>query len=98
MRTAGSGQRRGGRGGRDRELAGVRRLTCGSRRAAALARVSVVAAVLAWALGAAPTPALALSQRGHSFGFAFSEKGEGLGQLNGPAGVAVNEATGDLYV
>jgi DNA-binding beta-propeller fold protein YncE len=79
-------------------MAGVRHLTRAPRRPAALARLAAVAAVVTWALGAAPAPALALSQRGHSFGFAFSEKGEGLGQLSGPAGVAVNESTGDVYV
>jgi DNA-binding beta-propeller fold protein YncE len=39
-----------------------------------------------------------LSQRGHSFGFSFASKGEGEGKLVRPAGVAVNEASGDVYV
>jgi DNA-binding beta-propeller fold protein YncE len=44
-------------------------------------------------------PAPALSQRGHEFkGFSFGGLGEGEGQLKAPAGVAVNEATGDVYV
>ncbi len=36
-------------------------------------------------------PALALSQRGHAFAFHF-------GSFSGPAGVAVDNATGDVYV
>ena len=50
--------------------------------------------------------ALALSERGHEFGFAFGGVGEGPGQFRFegpskvklPAGVAVNEASGDVYV
>ena len=41
-------------------------------------------------------PALAISQRGHVFGFSFEGKGEG--KLSDPQGVAVNDATGDVYV
>ena len=52
------------------------------------------------------TAALALSQRGHVFGFSFGGQGEGDGQLrlggafkfNEGAGIAVNEASGDVYV
>ena len=50
--------------------------------------------------------ALALSQRGHVFGFSFGGQGEGDGQLRlggafkfrEAAGIAVNEASGDVYV
>ncbi len=40
----------------------------------------------------------ALAERGHVFGYSFSEPGTGNGQLSEPEGVAVNEATGDVYV
>ncbi len=49
-------------------------------------------------------PALALSQRGHVFGFSYGSTGEGQllnpgeGQLLNPGAVAVNNATGDVYV
>ena len=43
-------------------------------------------------------PALALSQRGHVFGFYFGSPGEGDGHFKEPAGIAVNESTGDVYV
>jgi NHL repeat len=51
-------------------------------------------------------PALGLYQRGHAWAFSFGEAGEGAGQfrfggsfkLSEPAGVAVDEATGDVYV
>ena len=42
--------------------------------------------------------AQALVARGHVFGFSFAGAGGGAGELSGPAGVAVNEATGDVYV
>jgi hypothetical protein len=42
--------------------------------------------------------ALALSQRGHAFAFSFGALGTGDGQFKDPTSVAVNEATGDLYV
>ena len=61
-------------------------------------RLALLAVVAAGAIGVTCAPALALSQRGHSFGYHFGEKGEGLGQLAGPAGAAVNEASGDVYV
>lgn len=54
-------------------------------------------ALVAYTL-AASSPADALSQRGHSFGFSFASKGEGDGKLKSPAGVAVNESSGDVYV
>ncbi len=50
--------------------------------------------------------AQAQTQRGHAFAFAFGSAGEGAGQfrftgafkLSEPAGIAVDEATGDVYV
>jgi hypothetical protein len=45
-----------------------------------------------------PSDALALSARGHVAAGSFGAPGGGDGQLNQPAGIAVNEATGDVYV
>ncbi len=56
------------------------------------------AALSASLLAALAAPALALSQRGHSFAFSFAGKGSSAGKLSHPAGVAVNEASGDVYV
>jgi hypothetical protein len=64
---------------------------------ASLSFVSVLMAMLAVvALAAAAAPALAA--RAHVFEGSFGEEGEGPGQLKEPAGVAVNEASGDVYV
>src|SRR5256885_14441134 len=60
-----------------------------------LALAILAAAVL---LGALTSPAFAFTQRGHSFALSFGEKGEGLGQLKSPAGIAVNESTHDVYL
>ncbi len=60
------------------------------RFALALAPVVLVTAALA------ASPALAV--RGHVFGHAFGSAGTGNGQFSEPSGVAVNEATGDVYV
>lgn len=63
-------------------------------------RVRVLAVFFA-ALGvslAAAHPAPALSQRGHTFAFAFGTPGKGEGKLFTPDGIAVNDATGDVYV
>jgi NHL repeat len=55
----------------------------------------------------AATPAWGLSQRGHVFGFSFGSEGEGADEFRfeggafkhgEAAGVAVSEATGDVYV
>jgi DNA-binding beta-propeller fold protein YncE len=43
-------------------------------------------------------PALALSQQGHEYETSFGSKGHGEGQFSNPAGVAVNEGSGDVYV
>ena len=61
-----------------------------------------VAVGLSWSASAAT----AFSQRGHSFGRSFGGQGEGAGQFRFEgafkheegAGIAVNEATGDVYV
>ena len=60
-----------------------------------------LAIVLCTLLGAGlvlSVPALALSQRGHVFSFPFGMKGKGEDQFSDPSGIAVNDATGDLYV
>ncbi|TMK97921.1 MAG: hypothetical protein E6G34_09555 [Actinobacteria bacterium] len=87
--------------GGDCQTAGGRNaphLARGRRLARSATRLTLAAAVLGCATGVMSTPALALSQRGHSFGFSFGEKGEGLDQFSGPAGVAINESSGDVYV
>ncbi|HEV3071947.1 MAG TPA: hypothetical protein VGY76_11040 [Solirubrobacteraceae bacterium] len=57
----------------------------------ALVSLAVVVVMLVLAPGA-------WAARGHTFVFSFGAAGSGDGQLNEPYGVAVNEATGDLYV
>jgi DNA-binding beta-propeller fold protein YncE len=52
---------------------------------------AVVAVVVLWS-----SPALAA--REHTFVGSFGEEGAGAGQFSNPAGVAVNEASGDVYV
>ncbi|HTZ65686.1 MAG TPA: NHL repeat-containing protein [Solirubrobacteraceae bacterium] len=61
--------------------------------AAAKFLVVLVAGVCTWC-----TPAFALSQRGHVFDASFASKGAGAGELLRPTGIAVNEASGDVYV
>lgn len=56
--------------------------------------LAAVAATLAFT-GA---PASALIHRGHVFSTSFGEAGSGPGQFDHPSGVAVDEASGDLYV
>ena len=58
-----------------------------------VALCALVTASLLWC-----APALALSQRGHVFSFSYGSKGSGEGGFSDPAGVAVNDATGDVYV
>ncbi|HTZ63360.1 MAG TPA: hypothetical protein VMB51_04595 [Solirubrobacteraceae bacterium] len=50
------------------------------------------------ALGLTCAPAAALSQRGHRPGFSFAGRGSSADKLSHPAGIAVNEANGDVYV
>jgi hypothetical protein len=40
----------------------------------------------------------AQASRGHVFGSTFGESGAGNGQLDNPTGLAINEASGDVYV
>ena len=45
-----------------------------------------------------PSSALALSQRGHVFGFSFGLAGKGEGQFSDPSGVGVEDSTGEVFV
>jgi hypothetical protein len=65
------------------------------------ARVVSAVALAAGVLAVACSPAFAFSQRGHSLDFTLGSPGTSLGSFAekaGPAGVAVSESTGDLYV
>jgi len=71
------------------------------------ARLACAVALAIAALATCAAPSFAFSQRGHEFGVAFGsrvekaeiEKGEAaLGRFSDPTGVAVNEASGDVYV
>jgi hypothetical protein len=69
------------------------------RRLVSLGPKGLLAALLALAgLLLCSAPALALSMRGHVFGSAFGSAGKGNGQFSEPAGVAVAETSGDVYV
>ena len=74
-----------------RSLRDMRR--AGARRWPLVVVCALVAGSLLWC-----APALALSQRGHVFSFSYGSKGKGEGQFSDPSGVAVNDATGDVYV
>jgi DNA-binding beta-propeller fold protein YncE len=65
-------------------------------RGRALAVLSVLGAALLAASAFSAIPAFAV--RGHVFEGSFGSTGSGPGQLSTPAGVAVNEASGDVYV
>jgi hypothetical protein len=54
-------------------------------------------AVLAFA-GMALAAAPAFAEETHVFAGSFGSEGEGAGQFKDPSGVAVNDATGDVYV
>jgi hypothetical protein len=59
--------------------------------------LALLVALLAASLTSA-VPALALSQRGHVFSFAFGAAGKGAGRFTAPDGIAVSSSTGDVYV
>jgi DNA-binding beta-propeller fold protein YncE len=72
-------------------------------RTRGLTSVGVIALALALALALAVAFVLAyapaaLALRAHTFETSFGSAGSGPGQFEHPAGVAVNEATGDVYV
>ena len=85
------------RGGSDRARLGYVDGHCGrfcSRaRWLSAAFCALVGVLLLWC-----APTLALSQRGHVFGSQFGGPGSGAGAFAEPAGVAVSEATHDVYV
>jgi DNA-binding beta-propeller fold protein YncE len=58
---------------------------------------AVVGAMFVSAL-IASSSALAITQRGHVFSFAFGKSGKGVGQFSHPSGVAVNDESGEVYV
>jgi DNA-binding beta-propeller fold protein YncE len=68
----------------------------GGRARSHLARVVTVLCALIGVLALASAPALAA--RGHVFEKTFGSPGTGPGELSAPAGVAVNDASGDVYV
>ena len=81
------------------------------RRRLEKGRLAFGCAALLWmligCLSIHPSPAGALEQRGHVLGFSFGAEGEGDGQFrfegasfkrSEAAGIAVSEATGDVYV
>jgi DNA-binding beta-propeller fold protein YncE len=59
--------------------------------------VLLLVALGGWAM-LSSVPALALSQRAHSFTFSFGAAGAGDGQFDEPGSIAVDEGTGALYV
>ncbi len=65
----------------------------GPRRAVLGALLGALAAALFLS-----APALALTQRGHTPAFSIGSYGSGAGNVNVPLGVAVSEASGDVYV
>ncbi len=70
-------------------------LATGRRRLVGLLAVAVAIAVaLVWG----PASAWALAGPGHVYGGTFGTAGSGAGELDGPSGVAVDEASGDVYV
>ena len=66
----------------------------------AFARLLGPLAVAALALAVVAAPSQALSQRGYVLdkSLTIGAPGSGAGQLKAPAGVAVNQSTGDIYV
>jgi NHL repeat len=61
-------------------------------------RQLALAALLALFASLALTAPSALAFRGHEFSFSFGETGSGNGQFSEPTDVAVNDATGQVYV
>ena len=82
---------------RHRGLIGGSRHACIALGRAPLSALLALCTV-AVALILPSTPALALSERGHVFTSSFGSAGGEAGQFSRPAGVAVNESTGDVYV
>ncbi len=105
MRPAGRLRRRpaaGGAGVSAPGLAGA----CGASLWSAGRTLALTVFVIAVGMLACSAPAMALAQRGHVYGFSFGGEGEGAGQfrfggafkLSEGAGIAVDEASGDVFV
>jgi DNA-binding beta-propeller fold protein YncE len=60
--------------------------------------LTALASLCAFAGGLSVWSAPALAARGHVFSLSFGSEGAGEGQFSAPAGVAVNESSGDVYV
>jgi hypothetical protein len=74
---------------------------CGAwfaRRTACIVALLLVLSGLAASACAGAPVAMALSQRGHVFRFAFGGPGSGEGQFLVPSAVAVDQSDGDVYV
>ena len=69
-----------------------------ARRTACSVALLLVLSALAVALCAGAPVAMALSQRGHVFRFAFGVPGSGEGQFLVASAVAVDQSDGDVYV
>jgi DNA-binding beta-propeller fold protein YncE len=78
-------------------LLNVRGLVSGQRITRAIVSMPIFLAMMLFAV-LALTASPALAARGHVFSKSFAEPGTAPGQLTEPAGLAVNEATGDVYV
>ncbi|MGH2880063.1 MAG: hypothetical protein ACRDK4_10720, partial [Solirubrobacteraceae bacterium] len=74
----------------------MRLLTDTNRRSLIVRALLVALASLC--ASAALTAVSAQAFRGHKLSFAFASEGSGPGQLKKPSGIAVNEATGQVYV
>jgi hypothetical protein len=77
-------------------VAGPARLRAVQGSGAPSSKLSLLFAIVFAFLVLNATPALAA--RGHVFDKSFSEKGTGNGQLEGPAGIAINEEKDYVYV
>jgi DNA-binding beta-propeller fold protein YncE len=61
-------------------------------------KLTMLASLCVLAAASLLCSASALAVRNHVFGFAFGSAGTGPGQLTEPSGVAVNDASGEVYV
>ncbi len=80
------------------ELGGGSALWAARPGAAGFGRGALICLCAALVTLVLAAPASALSTRGHVFAFAFGSEGSGEGQFEQPTGVAVGEASGDLFV
>jgi len=68
------------------------------RRWSNRSRNSLLGALLLFVLAAWTSAPVTLAQRPHLFSGSFGSHGSGPGMFTAPAGMAVNESTGDVYV